>query len=385
MKQRKMRILIFSLDDPRHSQPQLRLLGPVSYLPKNEFGVIWAPSLKALISLPILPDVVVFHRNYYRLNEIKKIINFCKKRGIPTIMEFDDYVLNVPQEYASHCYYEAIKDDLIEIFSKVDMMIVTTKRLKEAYSIYNSNIYILPNLLDPKLWYREFTYNSMGDQKIVIGYAGAPAHAYDFEVVLPALDYILSKYGEKIALKFIGYQPKRFKNLPNFNHIPTIRAYRKYADVLMNSGFTFVIAPLKKDSVTICKSNIKYLEYSACGYPGIYSDVGPYSDTIRNKITGLVVKNTTENWIEAFETMIENADLRKNIALNAYNDVWKNYSMGTRAGEWAELFRRAVRGKKKSLHVSVSPLFSYGPYMMYAEIRNMLKHAIIPRKLGEID
>jgi len=355
-----------------HSQSQLRLLGPASYLPKEEFEFIWAPSVKAILSLSTLPDIVIFHRNYYRLTEMKKIIKFCRKRDIPTVMEFDDYVLEVPTAYASHNYYESIKDDLKAIFKQVDALIVTNERIKEAYRRYNPNIFLLPNLIDEKIWKKPVLQKKGVDDKIIIGYAGAQSHAYDFENVISAIQYILSKYKDRIILRFIGYQPIEFSNLPNFEHIPMINSYKKYASALLNSDFSFALAPLKKDIVTKYKSNIKYLEYSACGYPGIYSAVEPYADSIKNKETGLLVSNSSEDWIAAMEEMIKDATLRKTIAQNAYNDVRQNYSMNSGAVQCKNVLEQIAHSRTNKKRYSLVPLFSYGPYMLYAALRKML-------------
>ena len=39
----------------------------------------------------------------------------------------------------------------------------------------------------------------------------------------------------------------------------------------------FAVAPLVKNKMNLCKSFIKYLDYSALGLPGIYSNISPYS------------------------------------------------------------------------------------------------------------
>ena len=369
----KKRVWIFSLGDLSSCAPQIRFLGPFGYFPENEFEFIYAPSLAAVLKLACLPDVIVFHRNAYPLREIDRIIDFARKHGIPTVMDIDDLITEVPVQHPSHLYYQGVKNELVALLRKVDFITLTNHRLQERYSEYNSNIHILPNLIDESIWTGKSLDRKQDEGKIIIGYSGSPAHDYDFQPVLPAIKAVLLKYPDRVSFKFLGYMPEALRGLADVSHVPLIDSYREYAGVMRHSGFDMAIAPLEDNSHNQCKSNIKFLEYSACGYPGIYSDVGPYTDSVKNKDTGILVKNTTEDWLAAMELLINDAGLRKTIGANAYRCVKEEYALQVKA----EVARRvysviiSARGKAEGGGFSLSPLFSYGPYLVYKQLRGI--------------
>lgn len=366
---RQILIYIFSLGDMMSGPPQLRFVGPLQYLSKEEFDIVYFPSLLSLARLFVLPDIIVFHRNAYPLKEIKKIITFAKQHNIKTIFEIDDLVTNVPPEHPSYTYYTDTRDDIIEIMKNVDAVTVTNDRLKSKYGAYNSNIYVLPNLVDERIWDAQFLRHVTHDD-IVIGYSGSPTHVFDFKPVIPAIKNVMGKY-KNVIFKFIGCLPDELKNMPNIRHIPLIDRYEDYAKVLINANFTFAIAPLQDNEFNQCKSNIKFLEYSACRYPGIYSKAGPYIDSIENRDTGLLVSNTTKEWQNALELFINDGKLREKIAANAYKTVRNVYSMRKKSVKWAKAYNDLLLKNKIRWRISLASVKYYGVYTIYALLRKV--------------
>lgn len=372
---KKFRIWVFSLADLNTCAPRIRLLSPFNCFPKDEFEFVYAPSLNAILRLLYLPDIIVFHRNLYRLQEIDKIIKFARSHRIKTVMEIDDLITHVPVQHSSHYFYQKTKDLMIELFKRVDIITVTNNRLRDYCIEYNPNIRVLPNLIDERIWTAKRRREKPADGKIVVGYSGAPTHAYDFKKVIPALEYISLKYGDKISFKFIGYMPDEMRAIKNVSYTPVICSYQEYADILMDSNLDFAIAPIEDNPHNRCKSNIKYLDYSICGYAGIYSAVGPYLDSITHGETGLLVKNTTEEWIMAMESLINNPELRGRLGRNACQSVTDNYSLSIKSNEWYSLYAQIIasRGNEARKEFSLSPLMSYGPYLIYAQLRGICR------------
>ena len=65
------------------------------------------------------------------------------------------------------------------------------------------------------------------------------------------------------------------KNKIEFHQWQPVFEYPQY---VKNLDVDFGIAPLEDNVFNACKSNIKMLEYTACGIPGVYSNVEPYWD-----------------------------------------------------------------------------------------------------------
>jgi processive 1,2-diacylglycerol beta-glucosyltransferase len=366
---KKTKIWIFTLAQRFSSTRAIRFNSPFSYFP-DDIEFTFVPSFRALATLAAVPDVVMFHRILYPFPEVYKILDFCRKHGVLTGLEVDDLIVSVPPEHSSHPGYVALKSQIEDFIRGMDFLTVSTQRLRQFLLAYNQNIYFLPNLVDRRIW--DFPIKEKrNSERTVIGYCGSQPHGYDFKPVTPAIRHILEKYKGRVIFKFVGCFPEGLRGLSGIFHTEVIDPYGQYARFVKNSRFDIAFAPLEDNAFSQSKSNIKFLEYSICGYPGIYSRVGPYIDSVVHNETGLLIGNTTDEWIAALERLIEDEQLRRRIGLNAYECVTQNYSLQKRFSEWIDTYRVIADQprKKKDVAFSFTPVMSFGPYMAYAQFR----------------
>ena len=368
-------VWVFSLAVLDQSVQTIRFLGPFGYFPQDEYEFIYVPSVKAISKILRVPDIIVLQRLLYPLGEMRKIIGFARSRKIPVVLELDDLIVDVPPQHPSHYWHEEIKAQIKDLIRSAGYVTVTNDRLKEYLEPYNPNILIAPNLIDERIWFQGGKREDTAEDKITIGYAGSVPHIYDLEIVTPAIKHILSKYAGRVSFKFIGCITEELRNTDGVYYIPEANPYTKYAGLLRNCGFDFVLAVLEDNAFGRSKSNMKFLEYSICAYPGIYSMVGPYADSVTHNKTGLLVKNTTEDWVDAMESLIGDPSLRKRLGENARDHVRENYSLQKRWTQWYRLYSDIIAAGKREGEgaLSVRPLLSYGPYMLYAGARKMAR------------
>jgi glycosyltransferase involved in cell wall biosynthesis len=366
---KKTKIWIFTLAQRFSSTRAIRFNSPFSYFP-DDIEFTFVPSFKALATLAAVPDVVIFHRILYPFPQVYKILDFCRQHGVLTGLEVDDLIVGLPSEHPSYPGYSAVKSQIEDFIRRMDFLTVSTERLRQFLLAYNQNIHFLPNLVDRRIW--DFPIKEKTSSgKIVIGYSGSLPHSFDFKSVTPAIRHILEKYRGRVVFKFVGCFPEGLRGLPNVMHTEVIDPYDRYARFIKSSRFDIAIAALEDNAFNQSKSNIKFLEYSICGYPAVYSRVGPYIDSVVHNETGLLTGNSVEGWIEAMERLIEDEHLRKRIGANAYGRVTQNHSLQKRFPEWIDVYR-VITGQKcknKDVVFSFTPIVSFGPYMAYAQFR----------------
>ncbi len=373
---KKIRVWIVSLAQRSSSTFFIRFHSPFRHFPA-EFEFIYVPSFRAVAECSVIPDVVIFHRILYPFEEVYKILDFCRAHTVLTGMEIDDLIIDVPPKHPSHFWHVPIKGQIEELMRKVDFITTSTERLKQFLLPYNQQIYVLPNLIDMNIWGQPQRDQAQKARQhadtVLIGYAGSLPHIYDFEFVIPAIKFIQERYKEKVGFEFFGCIPEGLKGLPGIAHRGIIESYPGYARFLRSRNFDFTIAPLVDNSFGQSKSNMKFLEYSICGYAGIYSRVGPYIDSVVHNETGLLVGNSAEEWAAAMERLIEDPGSRKRIAANSHDWVATRYSLQKRFGEWVDTYRSIVDqgGKKKDIRFSINPAISYGTYIFYAQFREI--------------
>lgn len=364
---RKIRILVFGMWDKDDASSALRVTGPLGLLPRYEFDITYTATIKALFRLFLVPHIIIVPRSPISRMADSGIKRFAEAMKIPVVADVDDLITDVPALHMKHSEYSNIKDGITGHWRDADILTVTNRQLKEALKKYNENIHIFPNLIDIDIWglSKESARKTRGN--IVIGYAGSVSHGYEFKTVLPAIKEILAKYRGKVVFRSIGCAPAAGEEIAGLEHIKQVGSYKEYAGILAGSGFDIVLAPLEENLFNRCKSDIKFLEYSICGYPGIYSNVGPYKESVKDGVTGILTGNTTNEWVAAMERMIEDFELRETLAKNALKYVEENRMLYSSARERIEFYRdlASAEGVLIKRGISLRGVMAYGVYSAY--------------------
>jgi len=90
-------------------------------------------------------------------------------------------------------------------------------------------------------------------------------------------------------------------------------------------GIDIGVYPLVQDEWVLGKSGLKAIQYMAFGLPTVATNVGTTPKIIQQKENGWLVK-TDEEWIDALESLVKNADLRRKMGEAARKTVLDNYS-----------------------------------------------------------
>ena len=77
------------------------------------------------------------------------------------------------------------------------------------------------------------------------------------------------------------------------------------------------VSPLQDTEFNRYKSDIKFLDYCSIGAAGIFSQLRVYQPTVQDRITGFLVPNEHDEWIEVMKELISDGDLRQEVARQA--------------------------------------------------------------------
>jgi len=282
-------------------------------------------------------DIFIFQRTwscYKNIEDVKELINIIKHNNKKLIYEIDDNLLDIHESRISNNMKNLIR--FIARYS--DAIIVSTQELKKRMQNINKKIIVIPNYLNSKLIYeRKNVFNN--NEVIKIGYMGTTTHQKDFEMIKLSLLRILKKYKNKVKFEVIGaiednttLQSINNTEVINMNNINNYFSFWEWMN--KNCFWDIGIAPLKYNEFTNCKSDIKYLDYSALGIAGIYSRHPAYENSIKDKETGLLVDNNCDSWQNALEELINNYELRNSIRVSAQNDLWENRILQSNINQW---------------------------------------------------
>ena len=269
-----------------------------------------------------------------------ELLEQVRRAGACLIYSLDDNLLDL--------HYLTIEQRaaIAMMAREADGIIVSTAALKERLRELNSNVHVVANAVDERLFGPAIgRQRSPGkcNGRQVIGYMGTFTHDADLMLIGKALRSVLRKRRNEVELQFIG-AVEQDSTLEYFRDLPVRvlkgveSGYAEYPQfvrwMIENMFFDVGIAPLQESAFTTCKSDIKFLDYSALGIPGIYSSIPIYRQTVRHLQTGYLAENSTEAWEEGLNRMLDDQPLRESIAKSAQEHVFSARTLEHRACDW---------------------------------------------------
>jgi GT2 family glycosyltransferase len=234
---------------------------------------------------------------------------------------------------------------ILQALTDVDLVTVSTRPLQEYVLPYNPNVVVLPNYLNDDLWrLRPPVPFVVNKDIVVIGYMGGTTHMPDIDMIVPALLELDRRHPGKLLFRFWGIQPPiALRSAPNVQWSSADSpSYPGFAKFFQGQTADIFIGPLRDNLFNVCKSPIKYFEYSALGAPGIFSRIPPYSSVIEDGFNGLLASSLSD-WTEALNRLIEDSELRLMIARNAQENIRSNWLLSNNAERWLEVYTMAVK------------------------------------------
>ncbi|HVO50494.1 MAG TPA: glycosyltransferase [Thermoanaerobaculia bacterium] len=294
------------------------------------------------------PDLVVVERlppgpPDLALAEAERLIHELGARAIPYVYATDDNILDLHRDRPWGLPAGAeIRAAVRLLARRAARVVVSTEALRERMRGLNPRTVTVPNFLDERLFGPPEPPRSPGDP-LVVGYMGTRTHDGDLRMILRPLREVLERGGGRVRLEVVGVADadrlsSYFEGLPVSQLDPgAAEAYPHFPGWMRRSlRWDFAVAPLADDPFARCKSDLKYLDYGALAIPGVFSDVRPYRETVRNRETGLVVPNAPDAWAAALEEMASDATLRARLALAARDDVYGTRMLAANAARWVE-------------------------------------------------
>ncbi|MHB8057203.1 MAG: FkbM family methyltransferase [Desulfuromonadaceae bacterium] len=346
---RPLNITVFTMDHQKHACVYYRILSPLCSQQSN-VEISWGFGLRDN-QYYIEPDAIksadlfVVQRSCPR-QETTVVLDYLFTLGKPIVYEIDDLLTQLPPKNPWYDLGRSCAPNICDFVKKCSAVTVSTEELKTQFSALNENIYVLPNLINADLWCKKSPTSS---GPLVIGYAGTVTHEADLELIEEVLERVALRYGDKVAFTFMGCATERIAKLSGFAFVKFEETFEAYAKILQEISIDIMLIPLEDNPFNRCKSNIKWLEYSACGIAGIYTDLPPYNTCIKNGETGLLVCNSVEQWFEAICLLIEHPDQRQKMAEAAREEVLTTFSLQHSAQRWEQVYRAIIENHQVSV------------------------------------
>lgn len=295
------------------------------------------PDLKALIK-EFEPDLIYERVAYLQNSGVKT----AEKMGIKHVAEINAPYPEERVYFSGESFLvNQAKDHERQILAKSDLISVVSSDLKKHFQEklidIGSKIMVVPNCVNPSETTHTMadvaairdTYRLLG--KTVIGFVGSIFPYHGVDLMIDA--FAQMEENTETRLLIVG----------DGEALPALKAQARSLGVLDRCIFTGSVPhrqvyPLIEvmDICVMPDSNwygspVKIFEYGLMKKPVVAPDLGPLRDVMLTGETGLLVKPNSENLKSALEKLVNDRELREEIALAWHEKVLLNYTWDTAA------------------------------------------------------
>lgn len=278
---------------------QYRVIQPLEQL--NSAGLIDGTLIHTQLSLTELvrfaPDSIVLQHQVSesQLERIRRMQEFSRA--------FKVYDLDgrLPELSEGGAYHPLMPRDIVRQLGRapayVDRLVVSTEALAETLMGLHDRIRVVHNRLDPR-WWAGLTSRRRRSAKPRVGWVGGLSQGSDPQVMVEVVKALRSE----VEWVYLGICPDTLRPYINEYH-PTV-AIDDYAVNLARLDLDLALAPMEQTLINECKSNLRLLEYGACGFPVVCSDLACH----RGDLPVTRVQNNLEDWLAAIRMHLSDLD-----------------------------------------------------------------------------
>lgn len=323
---------------------QVRSLRPLSH--PALFGDVAASLTTAEDFIAQTPsvDVAMVQRTAVPPEQIAGLLACVRDRSLPLVVDVDDLLFDphvLPD--SSDQDWERHVDAMRTLIQAADLVTVSTPIIAEAASTLNPDVALVANHLDERLWFVDHEPAEIPDDPhapLRLFYMGSKTHHADLELLRPVLDGLRQRLDRPVELDVVGGTNARVSWFHRIRVPRNTANYPAFARWLATvaPGHVVALAPLLDTPFTKAKSDLKWLEYSALGLPGVYSDVPAYG-SVTHGVTGLVVDNDPARWIDATARLVEDRAFAAEIVHSARQEILANRILDRQVRQRIGLYR----------------------------------------------
>ncbi len=314
------------------SREDMRVFYGHSTFPRR-VGLAARAALKRLRSVTLRRDVDVFFVQREAFFLLPEWSEWLARLSAPIVFDFDDAIwIHTISEGNRRLAFLKNVAKIPRIARMAHTVLAGNDFLATWARQYSNNVHVIPTVVDTD----HFTPGPRSDSgPVTIGWSGSPTTFVHLRLLLPVLERIKARYGDRIRLRVMGD--------PNFHHAPLDlrgEAWTAAAELAMLREMEIGIMPLSDDIWTLGKCGLKGLVAMSMGAATVMSPVGVSTEMVTHGENGFLARSDDE-WVEYLSRLIEDVSLRRRIAAAGRDTVIERYSVAKWEEPLAALLLRA--------------------------------------------
>jgi glycosyltransferase involved in cell wall biosynthesis len=328
----------------------IEFYGPGNYRIIRPFKALKTAGIDAKLVATIQPgyldkgNVFVFQR--IASIEYLEFFDWVRRKGKAFVFDMDDLLTEIPSNHPDYNFFSQFRPYTTVALREATLVTSSSRFLQAQLLRYNPNVVYIPNYIDRSLWEKEDSskdsvkreYN-IPEDSIVVGWMGGHTHAEDLLMIKKAVENVVKKFN-KVFLALVGFDPGFF-DIPNEKKI--FVPFEKFGSYIKTLNLLDIgLAPLKNSLFSLCKSNLKILEYGMRKIATIASPIMSYEE-IQKEGAPIFLASTPEEWENLIVELVENEPLRCERGESLYIFVKKNYILQNHMNVFIDTYDYALK------------------------------------------
>ncbi len=310
----------------------MRILYKPGHMLKKVVGVLTG-FLRRILVLPSVfgYDYIFIHREATPIGP-PFIEGMLFLLGRPVIFDFDDAIFISKTSKVNRIVAFAKWSSKIRFISKHSSKVaVCNNYLVNWVKQYNPNAVLLPTTIDLS-YHKPIAKAPLATRRPVIGWTGTQSTMVYLELVREVLVELQKCYDFEFRV-ICDVDPK-FPELKNYRFIKWALA----SEIEDLAGMDIGLMPVPQGEWEQGKVGFKAIQYSGVAAAPVVSSTGSGHEVVLHGQTGLVVDNTTEDWVKALSSLLDNPSRLETMERAAREYIDSRYSVRSQVPTYMSLF-----------------------------------------------
>jgi glycosyltransferase involved in cell wall biosynthesis len=283
--------------------------------------------------------VFVQREAFFLLNEWSE---WLANLRAPVVFDFDDAIWIHAVSHANRRFgFLKNVSKISRIASLAHTVIAGNGFLADWARRHSRNVQVVPTCVDTE----HFSPRPRTEGgPVVIGWSGSPSTVDHLRPLLPTLERVKERYGDRVQIRVMGD--------PGFRHAPLAlqgEAWSVDAELELLRSMHVGLMPLPDDEWSRGKCGLKGLVSMSIGAATVMSPVGVNREIVTPEVNGLLAA-TDEEWFHALSRLIEDPTLRDRLGDAGRETVRSRYSVERWRGPLADLLFKTQKHTSRTEH-----------------------------------
>lgn len=304
--------------------------GPVSAVKKARIAARALARRVASLTRPA--DVIFVQREaFFMLNEWSEWLAHLRA---PVVFDFDDSIwIHAVSEANRRFAWLKNVDKISRIVRLSHTVLAGNEYLATWARGYSNNVHVIPTCVDTA----HFAPVEKAPGPVTIGWSGSPSTVAHLRPLLPVLEQVKARFGDRIRFRVMGD--------PSFSHAPLKlqgEAWTPPTELALLREMDIGLMPLPDDEWTRGKCGLKGLVSMSMGAATVMSPVGVNTEIVTPAVDGFLAADDGQ-WLEQLSRLIEDPALRERMGAAGRKTVIERYSVQRWTEPLVALLTRAAR------------------------------------------